>query len=67
MATKSDNPAETKFQCSKCPNSYTYFGHLVKHIKNRHDVDDEMLLTCDKCGKSFDSIDKLNRHKKSHF
>ena len=66
ISPKCDIPNKKKFCCNICVNWYAYYGHLVSHLKNRHDIDEQVLLTCDKCSKIFDTIKKLNRHNKIH-
>ena len=52
------------FVCDVCSARYKKYGLLVNHLAKKHGVDQPTLLKCDACKKCFDTVKKLNRHKK---
>ena len=62
-----DVVTEKKFICQECSARYEKYGSLVNHLRAKHDKSPgNELLKCDQCEKLFDSVKKLNRHKKTH-
>ena len=57
---------ENNFTCDICQSSYKIYGRLVNHQKEKHGIEADSLLKCEKCSKYFETVKKLNRHKKSH-
>ena len=56
-----------EYICQECGAKYAQYGRLVNHLKNKHEiVKGKELFNCNQCEKSFDTVKKLNRHKKSH-
>ena len=55
---------DSKFACQECEKQYTQFGRLQLHLKQKHGIADEAVLKCDNCDKFFDTVKRLNRHKK---
>ena len=53
------------FKCSLCPKVYKKYGHLANHLKEKQAIQKES-FNCDECHKTFDTVKKLTRHKKSH-
>ena len=55
------------FTCDICVLVFKKFGLLVNHQRARHGIlESQVFLDCDECSKSFNTVKKLNRHKKSH-
>ena len=62
-----DLEPEAVFKCQVCDAAYQKYGRLVNHLREKHEIiAEDNLFKCDKCDKFFDSVKKLNRHKKSH-
>ena len=56
-----------EYVCQECGAKYAQYGRLVNNLKNKHEIVKEReLFNCDQCEKSFDTVKKLDRHKKSH-
>ena len=56
--------AEAIYTCDVCSARYQKYGLLVNHLAKKHGVVQPTLLKCDNCDKCFDTVKKLNRHKK---
>lgn len=62
-----DAPKDNAYVCQECGASYLQYGRLANHMKSKHGiVNEKELFKCDQCEKSFDTVKKLNRHKKTH-
>ena len=61
--------ASPAFPCSMCSEVYKQHHWLVKPMRSKHSVVlPNKVFLCDiaECCKTFDTLKKLNRHKKSH-
>ena len=56
---------EATFKCHVCNASYQRHGNLKTHLKTQHNIDEKLVLACENCEKVFDTVKRLNRHKKS--
>ena len=55
---------DTIYSCDFCPVGYKKFGLLRNHMQNKHFIMNEDLIKCVICPKSFNTVKKLNSHKK---
>ena len=55
---------DTMYSCHFCPVGYKKFCLLRNHIQNIHFIMIKDLIKCDMCPKSFNTVQKLNSHKK---
>ena len=56
--------AKTVYKCEICPATYHKHGLLINHKRKKHGIDELVLLECDQCDSSYDTVKKLNRHKR---
>ena len=55
---------DTQFACQECEKRYTQYGRLQLHLQQKHGISDQAVLKCDNCDKYFDTVKRLNQHKK---
>ena len=66
VPTTSDKPTtKTKvYSCDNCPYQSTTKGNLFRHIRTVHKGEGN--IVCTECGRSFDTDEHLQNHKKAH-